>query len=234
VARPAKIRFASARVVNAVANAFLEATLKLQWREHFALGGGEQGCYAGAGVLAQRLGLSRDAIERGRRTLAELGLLRIEANGPGKSSSYFVTLPPDCEPATDRPSANQVAELAARLEAHIRGVRSGGMDAATASSEVAASVHSGNRTDAARVAAPLRLSGGMVAATLAALVPPVSTEKRAESGGTDAAMTSPRMEVAWREPGELQVGDRARAVDENLEEYQDGPRMRLRRRRAQP
>jgi len=224
------LRFASVRVVNHVLNAWLDATLKLQWREHVALAG-EDGCYAGAGVLARRLGLSRDAVERGRRNLAELGLLRIVPGGPGRASTYFPTLPPGCEPSIDRPSPEEIARLAERLQVHIRHVRSGGTDAASPESEVAALVHPTNRTDAAEVAAPARQPCRINAATLAAAMPPVSAEKRGESGGTDAAARSPRLEVVRREAGELQAdaGDRACAEEQTWEEYDDGKRKRIRR-----
>lgn len=168
-----KLPYASARVVNQVLNALLDSSLKLLWHEHLVLNDGS-GCFAGAGVLAQRLGLSRDAVERGRRELARLGLLTQIGHGRGHTSTWIPVLPPACTPRTVKPSVADLAVLAERLHQHIRAVRSGGADAAICTA----------RTP------PLFSTD---AATVAARAPPLGGENRAQSGGPHAA-TAPRGE----------------------------------------
>lgn len=202
---------ASARVVNQVLDALLPAMLKLLWRDHLTLDAG-QGCYAGAGVLAERLGVSRDTVERGRRDLERFGLLVIERRGQGLTSTYFATLPENCRPSSAMPKS--VSAETARLEDRIRTVRSGGTPAASHSSEVAAQPSSPNRTRAAGVAAPVRISGGMIAASLAAVPPPVDSANRAGTGGNGAASRAATPGVEQEVvPGNSSTGGRASAEE---------------------
>jgi hypothetical protein len=74
--------------------------------------------------MAQRLGISREAVEAGRRELKRLGLLSVEDRGRGRACLYLPALPDGCVPS-QRPTPTEVTEIAKRLEAHIRGIRAG-------------------------------------------------------------------------------------------------------------
>lgn len=126
--RPARLPYpASGRVVKACL--LLDDAHKLLWLEHVVLDRGE-GAYIGAAHMAARLGKSRDAVERGRRELARLGLLRAGERGRGETGTYYPTLPQGCLPS-DRPTVAEVHRLAQRFDDHIRAIRSGGTHAAT-------------------------------------------------------------------------------------------------------
>ncbi len=125
---PTKPPFSAGRVVKS--SLMLGETLKLLWLEHVALNG-EEGAFIGAGPMAQRLGTSRDTVERGRRELQRLGLLVLGPRSRGEAGTYYPTLPVACTPTSARPNVADVARLAQRLDDHIRAVRSGGTHAAT-------------------------------------------------------------------------------------------------------
>ncbi len=99
--------------------------IKLTWLEHLELDLGPEGAFIGAGQLGQRIGRCRESVERDRRELVRLGLLSTGARLNGRTATYFAVLPADCIPSTARPSVGVVADLAERLDAHIRRVRSG-------------------------------------------------------------------------------------------------------------
>lgn len=180
--RPAKPPFSAGRVVKQ--SLMLDDSLKMLWLEHVALCGPE-GAYIGATALGQRIGKSREAIERGRRELMRLGLLIAGARGRGQTGTYFHTLPRECLPSSDRPTVAEVARLAERLDTHIRRVRSG----VTLDTPDAGRYRTGD-------------------ATLASSAPPPSRENRAQSGVTGAPTNSQRLEevgeVLQPEVGEIQ------------------------------
>jgi len=93
---------------------------KLSWVEHMALDNGLDGCYAGAGQLAARLGCARHTIEIHRRRFIAADLLERRSQGPGFTDHWFPTLPPQCVPPSTRLSADMVARLADRLDLHLR------------------------------------------------------------------------------------------------------------------
>lgn len=122
MARPAKLPYpAAGRVVKACR--MLNEERKLEWLEHVTLDNGE-GAYISAEHMGQRLGKSRDTIERGRRELAQLGLLAIGQRERGKTGTYYPVLPKRCIP-NPRPSPAEIGRLADLLDEHIRAVRSG-------------------------------------------------------------------------------------------------------------
>jgi hypothetical protein len=175
---------ASGRVVKACL--LLGAELKLSWLEHVALDRSE-GAYIGASHMAQRLGVSRDSIERGRRELTRLGLLILGTRGPGQTGTYYPALPTRCIPS-GRPAVAEIARLAERLDEHIRRIRSGGVLAASLTTPPGGA-------NAARLAALVVPESTTSAAALAALAPPPSDRERAQTGGTGAAAKSSREEV---------------------------------------
>lgn len=157
------------------ASLLLNAAIKLCWLEHVVLDGPD-GAYIGAGPLGQRLGESRESIERHRRELMRLGLLVAGHRGPGKTGTYFPTLPAECVPPK-RPTPAEVARLAERLDAHIRRVRSGVNGDTTRAA--------GDRT---------------VDATLASPRPPRTAEIPPQSGVSPDTTKSARVEEGWSTP----------------------------------
>ena len=122
VTRPPKLPFPeSGRVVKATS--LLSEALKLVWLEHVALDRGE-GAYIGAGHLGQRLGRSRDSVERDRRELIRVGLLHAGVRVNGRTGTYYPVMPADCIPHPRAP-VGEVHRLAERLDGHIRQVRTG-------------------------------------------------------------------------------------------------------------
>ncbi len=118
--RPDYLPFSATRVIKA--SRCLSSGVKLVWLEDRALDQGPEGAWIGAGKLADRLGMSHDNVERHRRELLRLGLHEKRSRGPGKSASWFPTLPIDCIPPT-RPTPDRVHALATRLDAHIEARR---------------------------------------------------------------------------------------------------------------
>src|SRR5437660_6058043 len=73
VARPPKLPWCATHVVKACHE--LTPAEKLTWCEHMMLDNGLDGCYAGAGPLAARLGCSRHTVEIHRRRFVAAALL---------------------------------------------------------------------------------------------------------------------------------------------------------------
>jgi hypothetical protein len=147
---------------------------KLVWCEDRGLDQGPAGCFAGASVIAGRLGRSRDTVERARRGLVHVELHETQARARGSTASWYARLPVGAVPVvppgetleTWRPDPALVRRLADRLDQHLRAIRgprreeSGGSLAATPEPEVAAAPP----PVAGRVAATAPPSGGNGAA----------------------------------------------------------------------
>ena len=118
VARPPKLPWCATHVVKACQE--LTPAEKLSWVEHRALDHETDGCYAGAGQLAARLGCSRHTVEIHRRRFIAADLLERRSAGPGLTDHWYPTLPPQCIPPSTRLSADMVARLADRLDLHLR------------------------------------------------------------------------------------------------------------------
>jgi len=114
--------FSATRVIRA--SRTLTDAEKLTWLEHYGLDGAD-GCYCGAGVMAERLGRSREMIEVHRRRFLHLGLLVKAGRGPGLTESWFPTLPPTCVPSSERLSPDQLGLLADRLDLHLVRLKGG-------------------------------------------------------------------------------------------------------------
>lgn len=118
--RPPSLPFCASRVVKALRA--LTAAQKLVWLELFWMGNeSAEGAYLGAGKLADRLGMSRETVERSRRELRAMSLLETGAWKEGQLT-YFTVLPQACVPTSQKPSADQVLECAHRLDAQLSGV----------------------------------------------------------------------------------------------------------------
>jgi len=118
VARPPKLPWCATHVVKACHE--LTPAEKLTWCEHMMLDNGLDGCYAGAGPLAARLGCSRHTVEIHRRRFVAADLLTRGRAPAGYTDHWFPTLPPQCVPPSTRLSADLVARLADRLDLHLR------------------------------------------------------------------------------------------------------------------
>ena len=123
IGRPAKLLFSATRVIKA--SHTLTDAEKLSWLEHYGLDNGADGCYCGAGVMAERLGRSREMIEVHRRRFVDLGLFVKIARESGRADSWYPVLPPQCVPTSKRLSVDQVALLADRLDWHIARLKGG-------------------------------------------------------------------------------------------------------------
>jgi hypothetical protein len=115
--RPPKLPFAATRVLKA--SGLLSPGAKLVWLEDSALDQGPEGAWISATHLAQRLGLSKDAVERYRRGLHTLGVYHVIRRQGARSDGWRPTLPPECLPPL-RPTPDQVLACAARLDAWLR------------------------------------------------------------------------------------------------------------------
>ncbi len=168
---------------------------KLVWLEDRNLDLGAEGAFIGAGELAERLGRSRDAIERTRRVLRDLGLHATRRINGRRTASWYAVLPDSAIPALPfraevdeyRPPPEDVRRLADYLDAHVRAVRgrrsydrTGGSDAANQRDEVAASMPpvkgASGGTDSANGGSGAASTGGMDAPQMAAAVPPRSSK----------------------------------------------------------
>jgi len=106
----------------------LGAPAKLVFDELRGLSRG-RGATIGAAALAARLGLSRDAVERARRELAQWGLVRSLDLGPGRRAAWFPSVPPEYWPKGLRPSDDEVQRLADAYSARYAQLRAqGGAD----------------------------------------------------------------------------------------------------------
>src|SRR2546425_3026790 len=121
--RPPKLLFSGTHVIKASRS--LTDGEKLTWLEHYALDNSEEGCFCGAGVMAERLGRSRETIECHRRRFLAFGLLAKHVHGLGTADSWYPTLPPLCVPTSLRLSADQVSLLADRLDLHLARLNGG-------------------------------------------------------------------------------------------------------------
>ncbi len=117
-ARPPKLPWCATHVVKACQE--MTPAEKLSWVEHMVLDNGLDGCFAGAGQLAARLGCTRHTVEIHRRRFIAADLLERRSQGPGFTDHWFPTLPPQCVPPSTRLSADLVARLADRLDLHLR------------------------------------------------------------------------------------------------------------------
>lgn len=173
---------------------------KLVWLEDRGLDQGAMGCFAGAGVIADRLGRSRDTIERARRELVRLGLHETRLQPGRRTASWYARLPATAVPTvpsdvpdrdTWRPDPDLVRRLMAQLDAAVRTVRgprlpeNGGSSTATSDKGMAAATPPLRR----RLAAAPHPTGGTGAAStggsatggMAAPLPPRSTMLARES-----------------------------------------------------
>src|SRR2546425_866042 len=96
IRRPPELPVSATHVIKA-SHSLTDAE-KLSWLEHYALDNGPEGCFCGAGPMADRLGRSRDMVEAHRRRFVDLGLLVKIGHGLGKADSWYPTLPPTCVP----------------------------------------------------------------------------------------------------------------------------------------
>lgn len=125
--RPDHLQYSAFRVVKASRE--LSSGAKLVWGEIHGLDKGPEGCYMGAGRLADRLGMGRDNVEEHRRDLESLGLLTSRSHPGRRTKSWYPTLPPDCIP----PPTLQPKDLVIfrdRLDTYVRKQRTanGGPD----------------------------------------------------------------------------------------------------------
>jgi len=188
-----KLPYSASRIIKA--SRALDAMEKLVWLEDQIFDRGPDGAYISAGTLAQRLGCSRETIERARRTLKALELHGSVQRQRGETASWFCTMPADCIPAI-KPAIDDVIRLAARLDAHIEGIRREG---------VASAVQGGGVTPAATTTPPDDLSD----ATMASRTTPLPAQNDSPEC-TSGRRTSPTS--GWRttnllpQVGELQGG----------------------------
>jgi hypothetical protein len=111
---PAKLPFQVEHVIKA--SRVLSSGAKLVWLEHRALHRGEYGVWAGAGPFAQRLGMSRGNVELHRRDLVRLRLMESRYLGGQKTANWYPLIPAECIPCSARPTQEEIAALAARLD----------------------------------------------------------------------------------------------------------------------
>jgi hypothetical protein len=116
------ISWAGVRVVKAATE--LTSGQKLLWLEIWGLADkSPDRCYMGAGNLGRRVGMGSDNVEKVRRELKRSGVLG-SAERPGKrESSWWPILPANCSPSSERPSDDEVCQLAHVLDDHIRRTR---------------------------------------------------------------------------------------------------------------
>jgi len=117
--RPPKLPFCATRVVKAVDLKIVAWSFKGLWLEHFALDIGPEGCFLGATGMGQRVGMTPDQVEYGRRVLVTIGLM-VKLPAPrGATAGWVPTLPSHCIPDVLRPSPAQLAVYVTRLESHL-------------------------------------------------------------------------------------------------------------------
>ncbi len=119
--RPAKLPFAATLVLRAASE--LTLAEKVVWLEDHAFDRGPEGAYVSAASVAARWGgsIAPKTVECARNRLKLLGLHeRIPRPGARNVFGWFSTLPPGCAPVTERPSQEEIARLAARLDEHLR------------------------------------------------------------------------------------------------------------------
>jgi len=150
----------------------IPAGVKLVFIEDWILDRGPEGAWASAAVLAARLGMSKDNVEKHRRRLLELGFYVVVRREGAKSDGWVPTLPLGCR--HHGTSVEDVANTAARIDAylsgqvhHIRGVPGGAESGVTRSGSrgVPQSATSGV-LHAATIRRPLAGGGGKEGGTL--------------------------------------------------------------------
>lgn len=110
-----------ARVV--LASELLPSGGKLVWLQLATLDRGPERAYVSASGLARRLGMGRDNVENLRRDLRAYGLLE-SGPRPGKRAvTWWPALPAPCRPRSERPTDDDVVELAQVLDGFIRNAR---------------------------------------------------------------------------------------------------------------
>jgi hypothetical protein len=113
------VSWAGARVVMAATE--LTWSEKAVWLAIFGLS--REGCYMSVTLLAQRIGLSTEHVEKTRGLMKRAKLLS-SAPRPGvKGETWWVTLPPGCTPTSRRPRDDEVFRLARLLDDVVRAAR---------------------------------------------------------------------------------------------------------------
>lgn len=99
-----------------LASRTLPGDAKVLWEKQVYMDQGPEGCRMGAAMMGQILGRSADYIEVLRRRLVNVGLLY--RTGSARTSSWYVSFPLDLRLPV-KPKAEEYAEAARRLDAHI-------------------------------------------------------------------------------------------------------------------
>jgi len=119
--RPPKLPFAATLVVRAASQ--LTLSEKVVWLEDHAFDRGPEGAYVSAASVAARWGgsIAPKTVENARHRLRVAGLHdRVPRPGARNVFGWFSILPPGCAPVIERPSPEEIARLARRLDDHIR------------------------------------------------------------------------------------------------------------------
>lgn len=121
--RPPRLPFAARRVVTGSRR--LTDGQKHVWLELHALDrGDERGAWIGAVALSERVGRPVETVERMRKELQHLGLLRRVDVARGKWAYWYAWLPCECVPESPRPSVGEVRICVAALDQQLAGVGS--------------------------------------------------------------------------------------------------------------
>jgi hypothetical protein len=113
---PPKPGYTAFRVLKAVSG--LTAGQKLVWEEMRAMWNGPEGCFLSADHLAERVGQSKDNLERIRRELSGYGLL-VSRRLDSRRTGWFVSIPADAIPRSSRPSPDEIRDCAAVVEEQV-------------------------------------------------------------------------------------------------------------------
>lgn len=118
--RSTKLPFSATRVLKASRE--LSLGEKIVWLEDHALDLGPEGAFLASGPFARRWGLSVSpaTVEEYRRRLRAYGLHEQVPRPGARSVGWVATLPPQCVPRSSRPTDEEVEQLAALLDAHVR------------------------------------------------------------------------------------------------------------------
>lgn len=109
-----KLAWPALRVVKA--STTLNDGQKLVFAEIRCLDNGT-GCYASAETLSDRLGKPAETVERIRRELKELGLLKCKRGR--RIAFWFPTMPEHCTPTSQKLSADELERLRVRLDDYL-------------------------------------------------------------------------------------------------------------------
>lgn len=105
--------------------AAVKAAKKMPWGvkavfiEDWLLDRGPEGAWASATVIAARLGMSKDNVEKHRRRLYELGFYHVIRREGAQSDGWVPTLPLGCR--HHGTSVEDIANTAARIDAYLSG-----------------------------------------------------------------------------------------------------------------